>query len=116
MVSAWIAARPFEAVRQAFDAHGVCWGRYQTIEQMVSDDPSCSEANPLFRRIEQPGVGRTLAAGSPLAFSAVARSDPRPAPRLGEHTEEVLLDLLRLDHPGYGRLVDRGVIAAPAGG
>ena len=112
LVGSWIAARPFDDVQRAFDAHGVCWGRYQSIERMVRDDPSCSEANPLFRRIEQPGVGRTLAAGSPLAFSAVARSAPRPAPRLGEHTEAVLLDVLRLDHAGYGRLVDRGVVAA----
>ena len=112
LVGSWIAARPFDDVQRALDAHGVCWGRYQSIERMVRDDPSCSEANPLFRRIEQPGVGRTLAAGSPLAFSAVARSAPRPAPRLGEHTEAVLLDVLRLDHAGYGRLVDRGVVAA----
>ena len=112
LVGAWIAARPFDVVQQAFDAHGVCWGRYQSIERLVREDPSCSEANPLFRRIEQPGVGATLAAGTPLAFSAVARSAPRPAPRLGEHTEAVLLDVLRLDHAGYGRLVDRGIVAA----
>ena len=111
LVGAWIGARPYDAVRHAFDAHGVCWGRYQSIERLVREDPSCSEANPLFRRIEQPGVGSTLAAGSPLTFSAVARSAPRPAPRLGEHTEEVLLDVLRLDHAGYGRLVDRGLAA-----
>jgi 2-methylfumaryl-CoA isomerase len=112
LVGAWIAARPFDAVQQAFDAHGVCWGRYQSIGRLVREDPSCSEANPLFRRIEQPGVGTTLAAGTPLAFSAITRSAPRPAPRLGEHTEEVLLDVLRLDHAGYGRLVDRGIVAA----
>ena len=112
LLGAWIGARPFDAVRGAFDAHGVCWSRYQTIERMVREDPACSEANPLFGRIEQPGVGRVLAPGTPLVFSAVARSVPRPAPQLGEHTEEVLLDVLRLDHAGYGRLVDRGIVAA----
>jgi 2-methylfumaryl-CoA isomerase len=112
LVGAWIAARPFDAVQQAFDAHGVCWGRYQSIGRLVREDPSSSEANPHCRRIEQPGVGTTLAAGTPLAFSAITRSAPRPAPRLGEHTGEVLLDVLRLDHAGYGRLVDRGIVAA----
>jgi len=85
--------------------------RYQTVEQLVRDDPACSESNPLFQRIDQPGVGRVLAPGSPLRCSAFAPHAPRPAPRLGEHTEEVLLDVLRLDHAGYGRLVDRGIAA-----
>ena len=39
------------------------------------------------------------------------RDGPRPAPRLGEHTEQVLSEVLRLDHAGYGRLVDRGIAA-----
>ncbi|MEO6744894.1 MAG: CoA transferase [Caldimonas sp.] len=108
-VGAWIGAQPFDAVQRTFDAHGVCWSRYQTVEQLVREDPACSEANPLFQRIDQPGVGRVLAPGSPLRFSAFPRRAPRPAPRLGEHTEEVLLDVLRLDHAGYGRLVDRGI-------
>ena len=111
LVGAWIGARPFAAVQRAFDAHGVCWGRYQTVEQLVREDPACSEANPLFERIEQPGVGRVLVPGSPLRFSAFPQRAPRPAPRLGEHTEEILLDVLRLDHAGYGRLVDRGIAA-----
>ena len=83
------------------------------VEQLVRDDPACSEANPLFgadraaRRRPRPRAGpaRCASRRSP-------RSAPRPAPRLGEHTEEVLLDVLRLDHAGYGRLVDRGIAAA----
>ena len=108
-VGAWIGAQPFDTVKRTFDAHGVCWSRYQTVEQLVREDPACSAANPLFRRIDQPGVGRVLAPGIPLRFSAFPQRAPRPAPRLGEHTEEVLLDVLRLDHAGYGRLVDRGI-------
>ena len=110
-VGAWIDAQPFDTVKRIFDEYGVCWSRYQTVEQLVRDDPACSESNPLFQRIDQPGVGRVLAPGSPLRCSAFAPHAPRPAPRLGEHTEEVLLDVLRLDHAGYGRLVDRGIAA-----
>ena len=81
VVGAWIAARPFDAVAAAFDAHGVCWGRYQTIGELVADDPACSTANPMFSSVEQPGVGRYLMPGLPLDFSAVPRTPPRPAPR-----------------------------------
>ena len=91
----------------------MCWGRYQTFAQLVAEDPACSDANPLFRAIDQPGVGRVLAPRRCRSTSRRrAQVAPRPAPRLGEHTEEVLLDVLRLDHAGYGRLVDRGIVAA----
>lgn len=110
-VAAWVGARRFADVAAAFDRHGVCWSRYQTIEQLVQDDPSCSEANPMFNVIEQPGVGRTLAPGIPLEFSAVARRPAGPAPQLGAHTEQVLSELLGVDSAAFGRLHDRGVVA-----
>jgi 2-methylfumaryl-CoA isomerase len=34
-----------------------------------------------------------------------------PAPRLGEHTEQVLVELLGLASAQYGRLHDKGVVA-----
>ena len=115
VVAAWIGARPLAVVATQFDRHGVCWGRYQSVTQMVHADASCSEANPLFRRVEQPGVGPLLMPSTPLDFSAAPRVTPQPAPRLGEHTEQVLHELLGIDAAGYGRLHDRGVVAgAPA--
>jgi crotonobetainyl-CoA:carnitine CoA-transferase CaiB-like acyl-CoA transferase len=43
--------------------------------------------------IEHPIAGRTKAIGSPLKFSAGSSVTSRPAPRLGEHTREVLTEL-----------------------
>lgn len=110
LVAPRIAARTVQDVGELFDRHGVCWSRYQTIEQLVQDDPECSLDNPLFSRVLQPGVGHMLAAGIPLQFSAQARIPARPAPRLGEHTEEVLTELLGLPSAAFGRLVDQGIV------
>lgn len=115
LIGTWIGARPFAEVARAFEAAGVCWGRYQSLGELVRDDPSCSPANPMFSAVEQPGVGRYRMPGIPLDFSAVPRRPARPAPRLGEHTEEVLLDLLGLSASAYGDLHDRGVVRRPAG-
>lgn len=113
LVGPWIAARHLADVASAFDAHGVCWGRYQSIAQLVHEDPACSTANPMFAAIEQPGVGPMLAAGIPLDFGGAARQAVRPAPLLGQHTESVLRELLGMAEAEFGRLHDRGIVGTP---
>ncbi|MBA2962300.1 MULTISPECIES: CoA transferase [Ramlibacter] len=110
LVGPWIAARPLAEVRAALDRTGACWGAYQDIATLAQDDPACSPANPMFARIEQPGVGRVLAAGIPLEFSGQQRTEPAPAPLLGQHTEQVLTELLGLPGAEFGRLHDRGIV------
>jgi 2-methylfumaryl-CoA isomerase len=116
LVVPWIAARSLAQVADVFDKHGVCWSRYQDVEQLVREDPECSPANPLFSRIEQPGVGQVLAAAIPLEFSTSGRAPAGPAPTLGEHTEEVLHELAGIDAAQYGRLHDRGIAGSRRGG
>ena len=90
MLAAWMAERDLAEVGKAFERHGVLWGPYQTFKQLVTEDPRASTANPMFAEVKHPGLGSILTAGSPLRFSAAAPVPPRPAPALGEHTEEVL--------------------------
>ena len=111
LLAPWIGARSLADVAAAFDAHGVCWSRYQTVSQLVAEDPACSSANPLFANVHQPGVGPLLMPGSPLDFSAFARRPAQPAPLLGQHTEEVLAGVLGLGSGEIGRLIDQRVVA-----
>lgn len=90
LLDPWVAQRDLAEVRKAFDQHGVLWGPYQTVKQLVAEDPRASTANPLFAEVAHPGLGLFLTTGSPLRFSAGVPVPPRPAPTLGEHTEEVL--------------------------
>ena len=110
LVGDWVAQRTIGQVASAFNEHGVCWSRYQTLAQLVHSDPSCSTANPLFTTINQPGVGQLLAPSLPLRFDATPRVPAQPAPRLGEHTEQVLHELLGLDAAAFGQLHDRAVV------
>jgi 2-methylfumaryl-CoA isomerase len=63
---------------------------------MLAEDPRVSESNPMFARIEHPGYGRFLTAGSPIEFTGAVRLAPAPAPRIGEQTAEVLREVLGL--------------------
>jgi 2-methylfumaryl-CoA isomerase len=49
--------------------------------------------------------------GTPLNFSRLPRSEPLPAPLLGEHTDEILAEVPRLSDTEIGRLHDAGVVA-----
>jgi 2-methylfumaryl-CoA isomerase len=49
----------------------------------------------------------------PLGFSEAGRVPPAGAPRLGEHTEAVLTEILGLPSAEFARLHDAGIVAGP---
>jgi len=109
----WFATRMLAEIRHAFDAAGVSWAPYHTVREMAEHDRDCSTANAMFERVEQPGIGSYLMPGSPLDFAEAPRPPVRRAPQLGEHTDEILLETLRLSEGEVGRLHDAGVVAGP---
>jgi 2-methylfumaryl-CoA isomerase len=113
ILKAWTTRRTLAEIRECFDAHGVCWGPYQTFTELVDEDPRCSTANPIFAEVDQPGIGTYLMPGSPLDCGATPRVEVRRAPLLGEHTDEILATCLGLGEAEIGRLHDAGVVAGP---
>lgn len=111
LFGAWIHRHPYSVVAERFNEHGVCWSRYQSIKQLVDSDPECSTQNPMFTQIHQPQIGQILAAGAPWEFSAYARTEVKRAPELGEHTDEVLTEVLGLSASQIGRMHDQGIVA-----
>jgi 2-methylfumaryl-CoA isomerase len=109
----WFRSRMLAEIRKVFDATRVCWAPYRTIREVVEKDPDCSLENPMFAMVEQPGIGAYLMPGSPIQFGAVPQPDPAPAPLLGEHTDEILLDILGLSEADVGKLHDEGIAASP---
>jgi 2-methylfumaryl-CoA isomerase len=110
VVAPWSAARTLAEIETAFAGSGVLWGSFQDFAELVTADPRCSTANPLFAEIDQPGIGRYLAPGLPLDFGAAPRRPTRPAPLLGQHTDEVLGEVLGLPAAEIARLRDTGVV------
>ena len=78
LVARWIGARSHADVAQAFDAVGVCWGTYQSMRELVHNDPRVSLNNPVFTTIETEGVGQHLAAGAAARLMDQARQPTRP--------------------------------------
>lgn len=109
----WFAGRTLDDVRTAFAGTGVCWGPYQTVTQMLQEDPRATAANPMLAMVNQPGIGAYLAPSTPLDFSAVPRLEPQLAPTLGQHTDEILSGLLGMSDGQIGKLRDGKIVAGP---
>jgi 2-methylfumaryl-CoA isomerase len=107
----WFAERTLAEVRSVFEAHRVTWGPYRTVTQALAQDADLSADHPMFSWLDQPGIGRYLAPASPLDFSRVPRLPAVPAPRLGQHTDEILQDVLGLPSHEVGALHDAGIVA-----
>ncbi|WP_166532113.1 CoA transferase [Blastococcus xanthinilyticus] len=108
----WFAARDVTTVSRELEAARVLWGPYRTPTQVVRDHEADPAASPLVE-VQQPGIGRMLAMGSPLRAGGTA-DPPRPAPVLGADTDAVLADVLGLGSAEIGRLHDDGVLAPVA--
>jgi 2-methylfumaryl-CoA isomerase len=93
MVEGWLAQHSYAQAAEALTKQRACWGKYQTLQQ-----------------IDQPGVGPYLAAGLPLTFSGMERIPAGPAPILGQHTEEVLAEMLGVTQGLFGQMRDRRVV------
>lgn len=107
----WFEQRPFEDVAASLDRNRACWGPYQSFRELVEDDPRVQPAtNPIWSVVDQPGIGAYPVPGTPLTFSAVPRTEPAPAPALGQDTVAVLTEVAGLTDEEVGALQREGTI------
>lgn len=99
LVGARLAQDTTAAWRARLDAAGLPHG-------IVSEEPLCLLDHPEARalglvvEVEDPTLGPELVTGPPLRFSRTPARTARPAPRLGEHTEQVLEELRAMGGSG----------------
>jgi len=111
ILESWFHTRMMTEVREIFDVHRVCWAEYCTIREVVEKDPDCSTQNPMFEMLDHPEIGTLLTPGSPLVFESRLRQPASRAPCIGEHTDEILSDILGLGEREIGQLHDERVVA-----
>ena len=110
ILAPWFAARRLAEVGPLCDAGGLTWAPFRTFAQAVTQDPDLSPDNPVFSIVDQPGIGALPVPGHPVAFSALPRKAPAPAPRLGQDSEHALAKVLGLTQAQIGAFVDAGVV------
>lgn len=90
---------------------GATFERYRTMYEAATD-PDLVTNNPLFGPSPANPSGFAYPATRSFAnLPGEAPGDPRPAPYLGQHSEEILAERLGLSSGELARLIDRGVVA-----
>ncbi len=97
-----IARRGKYELFEALSTLRVVSGMVLTTEELYAN-PHLLERG-FFVEVDQPGLGRVEMPGAPFKMGATAFEIRRPAPRLGEHTSEVLEELLGLSDAGLEEL------------
>jgi 2-methylfumaryl-CoA isomerase len=112
LVEAAIARRTADSLGSTFDANGVCWGPYHTLKSALTEEPRLVSGNRLFSPVTHPSGLTYPTPGAAATFSQIERSNATRAPRQGEHTDQVLAELLGLSNTQIGQLHDRGLVAS----
>lgn len=88
-LEAWMRDKTKEEIFTMCRDAGVPCGPLYTVEDLVEHP----ELGKLFVEVEHPDAGAVVQAGFPYTLPASPATIRRPAPRLGEHTEEVLREV-----------------------
>jgi 2-methylfumaryl-CoA isomerase len=112
VIEPWVASHSAADVAASLRKAGALWAPYQSFRELSTDKDAVLD-NPMFTVLDQPGIGSYPVAASPVQFAAVTREAPRPAPLLGQHTDEILSGILGLASHEIARLHDEKVVAGP---
>jgi crotonobetainyl-CoA:carnitine CoA-transferase CaiB-like acyl-CoA transferase len=107
LLDAVFATRPLAEWGAILDRAGMWWAPVQTTEEVVADPQAIAAG--AFVDVPLPEGGSARMVASPVDFSDAALSPRAGAPELGQHTEEVLLEL-GYDWEAIGALKDGRVI------
>ena len=86
-----LARRTLDEWSARFQGRNLIWGYVNTFAQ-VTEDPQVRE-NDYIIKFDHPAVGPIEVVGLPVELEEAPGQVRSAAPRLGQHTEEVLLDL-----------------------
>lgn len=112
-----IAALPYAEATALFDRVGVPWGPYRSVRDLLTEEPALDTQGWLFSTVTHPDGLRYPTPGPATHVPGEPRGRPGRAPRLGEHTAEVLNGLLSISPHEIGRLSSHGIVrCAPAPG
>ncbi|MGH8692526.1 MAG: CaiB/BaiF CoA transferase family protein [Burkholderiales bacterium] len=108
ILSALMVKREMHAWLAALEAAGVPCGPINDLEQVFAEPQAV--ARGLRMELPHPSAGKVSLVRSPMRFSETPLQHAVPPPTLGQHTDEVLRDLLKKSPSEIARLRSEGIV------
>ncbi|HUU63450.1 MAG TPA: CoA transferase [Dehalococcoidia bacterium] len=109
IIEGWTSNHTRDEIVDAMVEAGVPCAKVLTLEE-VEEDPQLRSRDMLLE-LNDPDFGKVKVVGIPFKLSETPSIIRTPAPRLGEHTEEILISLLGYSKEEIAKLRGHGVIA-----
>jgi len=85
------ASQPLAHWKKVLEDGRVIFGVVQNAQDILNDPQM--HANKIFMPVRDPSVGAQFTVSSPQQVAGVEKVEPRRAPRIGEHSQEILAEL-----------------------
>ncbi|KMK64930.1 CaiB/BaiF CoA-transferase family protein [Puniceibacterium sp. IMCC21224] len=108
IVSGWTLTRSPDAAAEELRQAGVPAARVASSRYLIEDDAQLA-ARGYFQRVAHPELGNSLYASLPFTIDGARIALDRP-PLLGEHTKQIMRDLLDMPQAEIDRLDAQGVL------
>jgi len=112
LVEAWTIEHEPTEVMNTLQAAGVAAGMAQRAADTIND-PHVKQTKALIE-LDHPVAGRRLYTNIPFRMSNTTLPPSRPAPLLGQHTDEICRELLGMSADEIQSLKEEGVLDAPS--
>ena len=107
----WFAKRKIIEFEKGFNDLGLTWSQFRTMKEAIDEDDDTFADNPMFETQDFDGIGKYMVPRSPVEFSNHLAISPEKPPKLGQHTEEILADIMGLGSGEIGVLFDSGIVS-----
>lgn len=95
LLAPWFASRTCAELTTELKGRSFLWSVYRRFTDVVHQPDGAFQRNPMVHTMDHAGIGPYNAVGSPLLIDG-QQELPASTPRLGEHTDDVLRDVLSL--------------------
>ena len=112
LVEEWTASRDAQEVMETLQGVGIAAGVAQKAPYTI-EDPQLKWRGAIIE-IEHPVVGKKIYPGIPFKFSEMPLPPSTPAPLLGQHTDEICREFMKMSEEEIRRLKEEGVLESPS--
>ncbi len=107
-VEKWVRERTTDDVVKLLEGAGVPVGPVLDLEDVLENPQA--KAREMFVKVHHPAIGEMTQPGFPIKFSETKGDFSQPSPSLGEHTDDVLSDVLGFSKDKIQELKKSGIV------